>query len=449
MRKGEKISKLLSGKLSISKYSTTNFRVVDKPTTEIVGTVKRFDERKTGFSRAFRGEYGPKIGNFENKNSSSIDMSILSYFFKSGAKFGMKPMEKKDSKLSKDHPSSPGQSKSPMSSMMGGKGGKPKAIHSDIDVVSRHRKSVMLREVMVQNADRVMANVLKNIGNNYPKEKVYLKGFFRETISKGRRDVALSEAVITVRKKSYESTSDDNIWLLKGRKSVGTDKRDTLLFKLQGGPISALYLDLAKYRYNLLDTDVLERYQFSFDGVDKVNGVTNYVIGFFQKDGGDETDLIGKLYVDVDSYAISKADFSINLENRSKAASLFIKKKPRGAKAYPTKADCSVSYKEIDGVWHYNHSRSDITFKIDWDKRLFHTHYHATTEMAITDIYSSDDSSILDLENSDRLKNNIILNETIDGFGDSDFWGSDNTIEPEKSINNAIKKISRKLKKDN
>lgn len=314
--------------------------------------------------------------------------------------------------------------------------------------VKLHRESVMLGEVLVQDADKIISNVVKNIGINYPRDRSDIKGFFRETVSKGRRDVALSEAVLAIRKESYGVSKRDNMWLLKGRKQVGTDKRDTLLFKLQGGPINALYLDLAKYRYNLLDADVLERYQFSFDGVDKINGSLNYIIGFSQKGGGDETLLVGKLYIDIDSYAISKANFSINLENRSKAASIFIKKKPRGAKVYPTEADYSVTYKEVDGVWYYNHSRSDITFKIDWDKRLFHSHYHATTEMAITDIYSSDDSSILELENSDRLKSNIILNETIDGFGDINFWGSDNTIEPEKSIESAIKKIRRNLKKD-
>lgn len=34
-------------------------------------------------------------------------------------------------------------------------------------------------------------------------------------------------------------------------------------------------------------------------------------------------------------------------------------------------------------------------------------------------------------------------------FSDTDFWGNNNIIEPEKSIQNAIEKIQKKLKKEN
>jgi hypothetical protein len=33
------------------------------------------------------------------------------------------------------------------------------------------------------------------------------------------------------------------------------------------------------------------------------------------------------------------------------------------------------------------------------------------------------------------------------GFNDSEFWGTENIIEPENTIQNAIKKIQRKLKR--
>ena len=48
----------------------------------------------------------------------------------------------------------------------------------------------------------------------------------------------------------------------------------------------------------------------------------------------------------------------------------------------------------------------------------------------------------------DRLKPNAILADQASGFADPDFWGAYNIIEPEKSIESAIKKISKQLKKD-
>ena len=40
----------------------------------------------------------------------------------------------------------------------------------------------------------------------------------------------------------------------------------------------------------------------------------------------------------------------------------------------------------------------------------------------------------------------IILVDQAEGFSDPDFWGAFNIIEPEKSIEVAIRKIQRKLR---
>ncbi|MBT8315866.1 MAG: carboxypeptidase-like regulatory domain-containing protein, partial [Maribacter sp.] len=47
----------------------------------------------------------------------------------------------------------------------------------------------------------------------------------------------------------------------------------------------------------------------------------------------------------------------------------------------------------------------------------------------------------------ERMKSSIILGDEAIGFADSDFWGEYNIIEPEKSIESAIKKIRRQLKR--
>ena len=46
------------------------------------------------------------------------------------------------------------------------------------------------------------------------------------------------------------------------------------------------------------------------------------------------------------------------------------------------------------------------------------------------------------------LKPTTILVDETSGFQDPEFWGEYNIIEPEKSIENAIKKISKKLEKE-
>ena len=66
------------------------------------------------------------------------------------------------------------------------------------------------------------------------------------------------------------------------------------------------------------------------------------------------------------------------------------------------------------------------------------------TEMAITD---------LDLENVTKYKfrqtsrMSDILSEQVSQFEDPDFWGVDNIIKPDESIEDAIAKLSRKMRR--
>ncbi|MEJ6793373.1 MAG: hypothetical protein QNK89_11780 [Lacinutrix sp.] len=66
--------------------------------------------------------------------------------------------------------------------------------------------------------------------------------------------------------------------------------------------------------------------------------------------------------------------------------------------------------------------------------------------MAITDW----DQNTIAFKNKpkSRLKPNVILADEASGFADPDFWGEYNIIEPEKSIESAIKKIIKQLKND-
>jgi hypothetical protein len=64
--------------------------------------------------------------------------------------------------------------------------------------------------------------------------------------------------------------------------------------------------------------------------------------------------------------------------------------------------------------------------------------------MAVTDW----EKNLGDIPKSrDRLRTSIIMADEAVGFSDPDFWGEYNIIEPEKSIESAIRKIQRQLKR--
>ena len=64
--------------------------------------------------------------------------------------------------------------------------------------------------------------------------------------------------------------------------------------------------------------------------------------------------------------------------------------------------------------------------------------------MAVTDwVFISEDQIP---RTKDLIKSSVILSDEADGFSDPNFWGAYNIIEPDKSIESAIRKIQRQLR---
>ena len=124
---------------------------------------------------------------------------------------------------------------------------------------------------------------------------------------------------------------------------------------------------------------------------------------------------------------------------------MFVRRKPANASVYPTEISYRVDYREKDGRWHYGYSNALLEFKVDWDKKLFNSIYSLSLEMAVTDWEPNTEGSVPRLR--DRMRSSIILGDEAEGFSDPDFWGAFNIIEPDKSIESAIRKIQRQLKR--
>jgi hypothetical protein len=181
------------------------------------------------------------------------------------------------------------------------------------------------------------------------------------------------------------------------------------------------------------------------ENITKIGDRLMYIIDFKQHAHVTEPLYFGKLYVDTESLAILSATFSLNVTNKAAASDLFIRKKPLGAKVYPTEATYQVNYREKDGKWIFGYSRAEIVFKMEWKRRLFNTHYASTIEMAVTDW---EKSQIKNAKPQERLRTNVVMMDEVSGFADPDFWGLYNVIEPEKPIEQAIKKIQKKMTKN-
>ncbi|WP_077398636.1 carboxypeptidase-like regulatory domain-containing protein [Cellulophaga omnivescoria] len=291
----------------------------------------------------------------------------------------------------------------------------------------------------------LVLETLKKRGDNYFEDPTLMTAFYRESIKKRRKNISLSEAVVNIYKAPYSNSRKDVVELYKTRKSTNYSKMDTLALKLQGGPFNALYVDVMKYPQYIFGLDVLPFYEFSFDHSTRINNKLIYVISFKQNNKTEQPLYKGKLYIDADKKILTSAIYSLNIIDKQKAAKLFVRKKPNKANVWPTDVAYRVDYREKNNKWYYSYSSAILEFKIDWDSRLFNSVYSMSCEMAITD-WEKNENQVLP-KGKDKVKMSIILGDEAVGFSDPNFWGEYNIIEPEKSIESAIKKIKRQLKR--
>jgi len=304
-----------------------------------------------------------------------------------------------------------------------------------------------LPDVNIGNIDAkvVVRKAMENRANNTLKEPLVVKAFYRESIKKRRTYASLSEAVVDIYRSPIAAQSKDYIVLERARKSTDYRKIDTLVIKLQGGPYNNIGMDLVRNRELFFTSDMFEIYRFRYDKMVNMNNRNVYVIDFEQRGSIVEPFYKGKLYIDSDSFALVKTVFSLNLENLDKAKKFFVKKKPINADVIPLDTKYIVDYREQNGKWHFNYSRIELSFKVKWDKKLFNSIYNIFIEMAVTDWKVNEDKTVI--RSRDRMRRSVILNDQASGFSDPDFWGERNVIEPDKSIDNAIRKIQRNYEK--
>lgn len=295
-----------------------------------------------------------------------------------------------------------------------------------------------------KDAKTLVLEMLKLKNTNYLNKSTVMTSFYRETIKKNNKNASLSEAVLKIQKTPYTNTKQDVITIVKARKKTNYSKLDTLALKLRGGPYSALHTDLIKYPDFIFTDYSLNYYNFTFNNTTTINNKTVYVVNFKQKKNITDVLFYGTLYIDATTKALTKADYNLNLSNPEKASQIFVSKKPNKAKVLPTKANYIVHFSSSNGKWHYAYSNISLDFKVKWKSQWFSKKYSLQSEMAITDWTFNNTYKIT---NKERLKASSIFEEKANGFLDGEFWGTYNIIEPEKSIENAIKKINKQLKK--
>lgn len=314
------------------------------------------------------------------------------------------------------------------------------------NVIAMELAPIPIKEIIVKPIDpeEIVSKAIARIGKNYENVPNLMTSFYRETIRKNRTYVSIGEAVVEIFKAPYNNdTRFDGARIYKGRKNTDVEKMDTVLFKLQGGPISTLQLDITKNTEEILTLDAMKYYDYSLATVVEIDGKPHYVIEFKQKPSVEIPLFMGDLYINMDTYALTEAEFGFNLSDKAAASSIFIRKKPLGMEVTPELASYRVKYREQGGKCYFAYSRAEVKFKVNWKKKLFNTYYTTMSEIAVTDRTAEE---VIKFTGKEKIKPSDVFSDKVAAFADPNFWGDYNVIEPDQSIESAIRKLSKKLK---
>jgi hypothetical protein len=314
------------------------------------------------------------------------------------------------------------------------------------NVIEMESAPIPIKEIVVRPLDptEIVRKSIQSISKNYETVPNLMTAFYRETIRKNRTYVSIGEAVVEIFKAPYSSDARyDGVRIYKGRKSSDVERMDTLLFKLQGGPVNALQLDIVKNPETVLTLDAMDNYDYSISGVIEIDNKPHYVIDFVQKPSVEIPLFMGSLYINMETYGITEVEFGFNLKDKEAAASIFIRKKPLGVKVTPEVATYRTKYREQNGKLHFEYSRAEVKFKVNWAKKLFNTFYTTMSEIAVTD---RTDQEVIKFAGKEKVKYSDVFTEKVSAFADPQYWGDYNVIEPDQSIESAIRRLSRKLK---
>ena len=306
--------------------------------------------------------------------------------------------------------------------------------------VSLSPASYQLDPAMVLSANpRMLVNeAIARIPTNYASSEELLECFYRETMQKRQRYIYVSEAVSRLYKTSYgRGVYRDAAALEKSRVLISSRKRDTLSVKFLGGPAQAIDFDVVKNPDVLLNREELFRYRFEMGTPEEIDGRLNFTVLISPGMEVPYALYYGVLYIDMETYAFSRIELSLDMSDESKATRDMLVRKPSGLRFHPKEMTITIDYRKDGEVWRLGFFRSLLDFSCDWRKRLLHTTYTSVNELVVTGL----NPNPAPIPRQAQFHVREALSEKAGLFTDPDFWKDYNIIEPSVSLEHAVERL--------
>jgi hypothetical protein len=304
--------------------------------------------------------------------------------------------------------------------------------------------TIQLQEVLVMsaNARELVAAAISKIPKNYSQQPELFHCFYRETAQKRNHYIMVAEGVVDMYKTAYDyQRNDDRVAIRKGRRLLSPRKGDTLSVKVTGGPVLPIQLDMVKQRDWLLNEEELGYYHLEMEMPTTIGDRQQYVVSIRPRRKMPHPLYFGRLYIDQETLAFTRAELSLDMSDRLKATQMMLVKKPLGVRFRPKELSLLIDYRLEDGVTRISYIRTLFRFNCDWRRRLFATAFTACCEMVVTGQDATTERPIRGRESFDQRD---AFFDKVDYFLDPVFWQDYNIIEPTESLNRAIARLMKR-----
>ena len=305
--------------------------------------------------------------------------------------------------------------------------------------------SIQLNEVVVMadNARDLVMRAISKIPNNYSKQPELYRCFYREAAMKRQHYICVAEGIVDMYKSGYgHDDNRDRVAIYKGRRLLSPKSSDTLGVKVLGGPVVPIQLDVVKNTDFLLNTEDMSHYDLKMEASTTIGDRRQYVVSITPRVSLPYALYYGKLYIDEESFAFTRAELELDMSDRYKATEVMLVRKPLGVRFKPKEMSMLVDYRQdADGLTRISYISTLFRFNCGWKRRLFSTSFTARCEMVVTNTTNRDVKPIRGRESFDQRD---AFFDKVDYFRDPDFWRDYNIIEPSESLDKAINRLLKK-----
>ena len=303
--------------------------------------------------------------------------------------------------------------------------------------------TIQLQEVQVVPIDAhdLVNEAIRKIPKNYSQQPELFHCFYRETAMKRQHYIMVAEGVVDMYKSSYKNRfGRDRVAIRKGRRLLSPKQSDTLSVKVTGGPVLPVQLDIAKNFDILLNEEDLACCNMTIEEPTTINDRSQYVVNITPQCTMPYALYYGKLYIDRETLAFTRAELSLDMRDREKATQMMLVKKPLGVRFRPKELSLLIDYRYDGNVTRISYVRTTFRFNCDWKRRLFATSFTACCEMAVTGREAGEAQPISGRESFDQ---HDAFFDKVEFFRDSTFWQDYNIIEPTVTLDRAIDRLLR------